>query len=171
MNPLFAILAAILFALLAGAVAYGRTRRRRLARVIRALDRAAIEKIGQDTLTSLREKYPGFSLEDFKQAVMLVEREFRPRNRGFFSSLPRGSFPAGFPDYWVVDLGTLLGDLVRKHSLSASDWARDDTGTWKLKFHLGSQDFWWDPFKQAEDRFAGRTADLFLALQLLQTLK
>ncbi len=171
MKPLLAILAAALLVLLVGAVLYGRTRRRRLAQVIRALDRAGIERIGRETLTRLRESHPGFTLEDFKEAVALVDRDFRPSNEAFLSALPRGGFPKAFADYWVIDMGILFGDLVRKHSLSVSDWAQERTGIWKLKLDLGGQVFWWDPFKQAEDRFTGKTADLLLALQLVQTLK
>ncbi len=171
MNPLLIILPAVVLLVLGAIVAYWRTRRRRVARVIAALDRAGIENILAQVLASLRTKHPDFILDDFEKAAVLLEREFTPANDAFLALLPRASLPNGFPDYWLLDIGILFGELVRRHSLSPSDWAQDSTGTWKLRFNLGSQDFWWDPFKQAEDRFTGKTPSLLMALKLVQTLK
>ncbi len=171
MKLLLIIAGGLLVALLIVTAAYGRNRRKRLARVLGGLDRAGIERILTEVLTCLRAKYPEFSLDRFEEAASLLEREFRPANEEFLAALPRGRFPNGFPDYWVVDMGILFGEMVRRHSLSASDWTQDDTGAWRLKFSLGANDFWWDPFKEAENRFTGTTPSLVMALKLIQTLK
>jgi hypothetical protein len=171
MKWLFIILGAVLLAFFTSIIAYGRVRRQHLAREMAALDRQGMEKILAETLTRLEGKYRGFSLDNFKEAVITIEREFRPGNQAFLSLLPREHFPDRFQDYWVIDMGILFGELVRRHSLSASDWTQDRTGTWELKFKLGSQYFRWNPFEEAERRYTGKTPDLLMALQLVQTLK
>lgn len=171
MPTLFVAISVLLVALIFGLLLYGRKRRNHQLGVLVAIEKEQIPLIFNEVCAGLKSAYPRLDPEDFNETARFLDDEFRPSNKRFLMALPKTMFEEGFPDFWVIDVGFLIGELVRKHSILKPEWKKNPAGVWKLCFTLSSGEFEWDPFEAAEKHFTGRTPDLFMALQLVRSLK
>jgi len=169
MKPgLIIILGVFVVSLVLGLAIWGRKKRRRLEEEIRELDEKRIGEVHADALKRLKPSYPQLDPDDFNGTITWLERELKPSNDTFVGLLQRGDFF----EFWVVNLGVFLGELMRKHALSPAEWVKDEAGQWKIRIRLPSGPFFWNPFEEVQKRYyKGEPADWFMALRLIQTLK
>jgi len=171
MPTVVATVVGLLIVVLVGLLIYGRRRRRSLLALFNAIEKEKIPVIEAEVRTRLETAYPELNLDDFNGAACFLDEELRPGNERFLSALPQEQFESKSPDFWVIDVGILVGKLVRRHSALKPDWKRNGAGVWNLCFPLSSGEFVWNPFDVMERHYAGQLSDLVMSLQLVKNLK
>lgn len=167
MAPLLIVLGCVLVLVIITVLVYARRKGNRLRAEISELERARLDEIFEDVVKRLKPSYPELDPNNFGDTMALLEKELGSNGEKFVALLQRGDYF----EFWIVNLGVFLGELVRRNAAAPAAWVRDEHGGWKVKFNLKSTQYTWDPFTEAHKQYLKGAFQLLMGMALLKNMK